>query len=38
MNDWLVQQGIDTPQTALLIGLLLGTLLAVFAAWVSDQR
>jgi DNA recombination protein RmuC len=38
MNDWLVQQGIDTPQTALLIGLLLGALVSVFAAWVASRR
>ena len=37
MNDWLVQQGISSPQTALVMGLLLGLLLAIIAAWSASR-
>jgi len=38
MNEWLISQGIDSPQTALVIGLLLGLLLALASAWVASRR
>jgi len=38
MNEWLVAQGVDSPQTALVIGLLLGLLLALISAWVASRR
>ena len=38
MNEWLIAQGIDNPQTALLIGLLLGLLLAIGLAWGLSRR
>jgi DNA recombination protein RmuC len=38
MNDWLIQQGIDNPQTALLLGLLVGLLIAVALAWLMSRR
>ena len=38
MNEWLLQQGISSPQTALVIGVLLGLLLAMAAAWVASRR
>jgi DNA recombination protein RmuC len=38
MNDWLIQQGIVTPQTGMLLGLLLGLLLAVIFAWAASRR
>jgi DNA recombination protein RmuC len=37
MNEWLIQQGISSPQTALVLGLLLGLLLAVAAAWAASR-
>ena len=38
MNDWLIAQGIDTPQAALLLGLLGGLLTAVALAWWASRR
>jgi DNA recombination protein RmuC len=38
MNEWLIRQGVDSPQTALVIGLLVGLLLAVAAAWAASRR
>lgn len=38
MNDWLLAQGISTPQTGVWAGLLLGVLLAVLLAWWSSRR
>jgi DNA recombination protein RmuC len=38
VNEWLLQQGISSPQTALVIGVLLGLLLAVAAAWVASRQ
>jgi DNA recombination protein RmuC len=38
MNDWLIAQGVGTPQTALLLGLLAGLLLAVALAWWASRR
>jgi DNA recombination protein RmuC len=38
MNEWLVQQGLSTPQTALIVGLLAGLLVAVALAWIASRR
>lgn len=38
MNEWLIEQGISTPQTGLVVGLLAGLLLAVLLAWWSSRR
>ena len=38
MNEWLIQQGIGNPQTALVVGWLLGLLLAVLLAWAASRR
>jgi DNA recombination protein RmuC len=38
MNEWLIRQGVDSPQTALILGLLAGLLLAVAAAWGASRR
>jgi len=38
MNDWLTAQGIDTPQTALLLGVLAGLLVGVALAWWLSRR
>lgn len=38
MNEWLIRQGIEQPQTALVIGLLAGLLVAVVAAWRAARR
>ena len=38
MNEWLVQQGIVTPQTGLLVGLLAGLVAAVALAWLFSRR
>lgn len=42
MNEWLILQGVEQPQTALVIGLLIGLLaglfMAVAAAWVAARR
>jgi len=38
MNEWLLQQGINSPLNALVIGLLVGLLLAVGSAWVASRR
>lgn len=35
MNEWLIRQGVEQPQTALVIGLLVGLFTAVVAAWVA---
>ena len=37
MNEWLLQQGVSSPQTALVIGLLFGLLLAIIAAWSASR-
>ena len=37
MNEWLIEQGINSPQTALVLGLLVGLLLAVGAAWALSR-
>jgi DNA recombination protein RmuC len=37
MNDWLIQQGIGSPQTALVLGLLVGLLLAVAVGWAASR-
>lgn len=38
MNEWLVGQGINSPQTGLVLGLLAGLVLAVVAAWWASRR
>ena len=38
MNEWLIRQGVDQPQTALVIGLLVGLVLAVLIAWAAARR
>jgi DNA recombination protein RmuC len=38
MNEWLIEQGINNPQTAMLVGLLAGLLFAVVLAWVLSKR
>jgi len=38
MNEWLIAQGINNPQTAMLVGLLAGLLFAVVLAWVLSRR
>jgi DNA recombination protein RmuC len=38
MNEWLIRQGVEQPQTALVIGLLVGVFTAVVAAWVAARR
>ena len=38
MNEWLIQQGVDSPQTALVMGLLVGLILAMAAAWAASRR
>jgi DNA recombination protein RmuC len=38
MNDWLTAQGIDTPQAALLLGVLAGLLVGVALAWWLSRR
>ena len=38
MNEWLIQQGINTPQNGLLLGLLAGLLFAVILAWLVSRR
>jgi len=38
MNEWLLQQGINSPLNALVIGLLVGLLLAVGSAWAASRR
>lgn len=38
MNDWLIAQGINSPQTGLIVGLLAGLLLAVLLAWWLSRR
>lgn len=38
MNEWLIAQGVDTPQIALVLGLLVGLLIAVAAAVVAARR
>ncbi len=38
MNEWLIRQGIDNPQTALLLGLLVGLLAAIALAWLMSRR
>jgi DNA recombination protein RmuC len=38
MNEWLIAQGINTPQTGMLVGLLAGLLFAVVLAWLLSRR
>jgi DNA recombination protein RmuC len=38
MNDWLMSQGVSTPQAGLWAGLLVGLLLAALAAWLFSRR
>jgi len=38
MNDWLMAQGISTPQAGVWAGLLFGMLLAVILAWLFSRR
>ena len=38
MNEWLIQQGINSPQTGLVVGLLVGLTLAVLAAWLASRK
>ena len=38
MNEWLIQQGINSPQTGLIMGLLVGLLVAVVLAWIASRR
>lgn len=38
MNEWLIQQGINNPQTGMLVGLLVGLLIAIVLAWLVSRR
>jgi DNA recombination protein RmuC len=38
MNDWLIEQGVSTPQVGLWAGLLVGMLIAVALAWFMSRR
>jgi DNA recombination protein RmuC len=38
MNEWLIRQGIETPQTALVVGLLAGLVVAALLAWWASRR
>lgn len=38
MNEWLIQQGIVSPQTGLVVGLLVGLLAAILLAWLVSRR
>jgi DNA recombination protein RmuC len=38
MNEWLIRQGIAEPLTAVFVGLSLGLLLAIVAAWLAARR
>ena len=38
MNEWLIQQGINNPQTGLVVGLLAGLVVAVLAAWLASRK
>lgn len=38
MNEWLIRQGVDSPQTALIIGLLAGLVVAIVLAWWFSRR
>ena len=38
MNEWLIRQGVAQPQTALILGLLAGLVIAVAAAWLAARR
>lgn len=38
MNEWLIQQGINNPQTGLVVGLLTGLVGAVLAAWLASRK
>ena len=38
MNEWLIRQGVDQPQTALILGLLLGLLMGLLGAWAAARR
>ena len=38
MNEWLIGQGLASPQVALWAGLLLGLLAGVLLAWFASRR
>ncbi len=38
MNEWLIQQGIVSPQMGLTVGLLIGLLLTVIFAWIASRK
>lgn len=38
MNEWLIQQGISSPQTGLMIGLLAGLVVAALLAWWASRK
>ena len=38
MNDWLIQQGIVSPQMGLIVGLLIGLLVTIIFAWVASRK
>ncbi|HKX55464.1 MAG TPA: hypothetical protein VJN01_05160, partial [Xanthomonadales bacterium] len=38
MNDWLISQGVSTPQAGLWAGLLFGLLLAAVGTWFGARR
>ena len=38
MNDWLIAQGITSPQLGLVLGLAAGLFAAVIVAWVFSRR
>ena len=38
MNEWLIEQGINNPQTGMVVGLLVGLLFAVVLAWWLSRR
>jgi len=38
MNDWLIAQGVVSPQLGLWAGLMIGLLLAVLLAWIASRR
>jgi DNA recombination protein RmuC len=38
MNEWLIRQGVEQPQTALVIGLLLSLVLGLLGAWAAARR
>ena len=38
MNEWLIQQGVGTPQTGLVVGLLAGLVVAALLSWWLSRR